>query len=94
MLPARVEFLHNIYGVPKNKIELLVMGADDEMVEKYSNSNSVENERKKFKLKKTDFVVVTGGKIDFAKTQIFNLMNVVNKMDSNIKLIIFGSVME
>ena len=34
VLPARVDFLTDVYGLPKDKCKLLVMGADDEFVEK------------------------------------------------------------
>ena len=33
VLPARVDFLINEYKLPKNKVELLVMGADDDCIE-------------------------------------------------------------
>src|SRR5699024_8001037 len=33
VLPARVDFLKEMYEIPEDKIELLVMGADDDKVE-------------------------------------------------------------
>jgi 1,2-diacylglycerol 3-alpha-glucosyltransferase len=39
VLPARVDFLKNIYKIPRDKVELLVMGADDEKVEEASKPN-------------------------------------------------------
>ena len=32
VLPARVDFLKNVYGIPADKVELLIMGADDDKV--------------------------------------------------------------
>lgn len=93
VLPARVEFLINVYKLPKEKVELLVMGADDDLVKK-SNNIEVRNKiRSKYNIKQDDFLVVTGGKIDSWKKQTLLLMDAVNEMEkSSIKLIVFGSV--
>ena len=34
VMPARVDFLINLYDLPKDKCKLLVMGADDELAKK------------------------------------------------------------
>lgn len=91
VLPARVDFLVNVYGLPKEKVELLVMGADDELIEKASSKESIETLRKKYRILTEDFLIVTGGKIDKWKIQILTLMKVVKKL-KNVKLLIFGSV--
>lgn len=93
VLPARVEFLHDVYGLPKEKIELLVMGADDEKVEEAQDEDSVKALREKYGIKDTDLLIMTGGKIDKWKTQTLLLMDAVNNIDNdNVKLIVFGSV--
>lgn len=93
VLPARVEFLNKIYKVPKEKIELLVMGADDEKVEEAKNENIKREIREKYKIKNDDFLIITGGKIDNAKRQTLLLMKAVKQIKrENVKLIIFGSV--
>lgn len=92
VLPARVDFLTEIYGLPKEKCELLVMGVDDEVVESVINSNSKETIRREFNIKDNDFFIVTGGKIDQAKQQTLLLMEAVKELDFNIKLLVFGSV--
>lgn len=93
VLPARVEFLKNVYRLPKDKCELLVMGADDELIEKASSKESRETLRKKHKISTEDFLIVTGGKIDKWKTQTLTLMKVIKKLKlKNVKLLIFGSV--
>ena len=91
VLPARVDFLKDIYKIPNNKVNLLVMGADDELVNECNNKEEIINLRKKLKIKENDFVIITGGKIDMAKLQILTLMKTIKKFD-NIKLIIFGSI--
>ncbi len=93
VLPARVEFLHNVYGLPKDKIELLVMGADDESVAASAKPCVRESIREKYGLSEDDFVVMTGGKINAFKTQTLLLMEAVKRIDNDkLKLIVFGSV--
>ena len=93
VLPARVDFLKNIYGLPAEKCELLVMGADDELVEA-SNKTEVKNRiREKYGIGSDDFLIMTGGKIDQWKTQTLLLMEAVQKIKSEkVRLIVFGSV--
>ena len=93
VLPARVDFLTNVYGIPKEKCELLVMGADDELVEKAADRDSVMRVRRKYGVEDSDFLIMTGGKIDAAKKQTLLLMEAVRRIeDKNVKLIVFGSV--
>ena len=90
VLPVRVDFLVNMYKLPKEKCELLIMGADDEYVEKYKDSKQY---RKELNIKNNDFVIVTGGKIDKAKILTLDLMKtVLNTEMKNVKLFVFGSV--
>ena len=94
VLPARVEFLKEIYKVPDQKVSLLVMGSDDEFIKKYKeNQNHSKELKEKLNIPKEDFVIISGGKIDHAKRQIFNLIEAV-KTINNVKLVIFGSVVK
>lgn len=93
VLPARVDFLVNVYGLPKDKCELLVMGADDDEISKIENSNAREIKRAEYKVKDDEILVVTGGKIDLFKQQTLLLMQAVNEMENEkVKLCVFGSV--
>ena len=93
VLPVRVDFLKNMYGLPAGKCELLVMGADDDLVEKAAVPEVKERIREKYGLAEDDFIVMTGGKIDGFKTQTLLLMEAVkNIKDPKVKLIVFGSV--
>lgn len=93
VLPARVDFLINEYKLPPEKVELLVMGADDESVEAASNPDVRKEIREKYSLEDDDFVIMTGGKIDAFKTQTLELMKAVSQIaDPKVKLIVFGSV--
>ena len=93
VLPARVDFLTEVYRTPVKKTELLVMGADDEQVERVRSQDTKDKVRKLNNIRGNDFLIVTGGKIDAYKTQVLLLMQAVEKFDNrNIKLIVFGSI--
>lgn len=93
VLPVRVDFLKKIYGLPESKCELLVMGADDELVKEAADPIIRAKIRKRYGIAEEDFLIMTGGKIDQWKTQTLLLMEAVQKIQGkNIKLIVFGSV--
>ena len=93
VLPARVDFLTDVYKLPKEKCELLIMGADDELV--ISAKKCVEQTRKKYGIDRDDFLIVTGGKIDQWKKQTVLLEEAVSRIQiPNIKLVIFGSIID
>lgn len=93
VLPIRVDFLKDIYGLPAEKCELLVMGADDELVKKAKESGAKERIRKQYGIGEDDFLIITGGKIDQWKTQTLLLMQAVqNITNEKVRLIVFGSV--
>jgi 1,2-diacylglycerol 3-alpha-glucosyltransferase len=91
--PSRVDFLTDLYGINRNKCELLLMGADDDRVNYVKNNNVRSSVRKKLGYSDKDFVVLTGGKIDMNKKQVFNLLDAITNLnDPNVRLLIFGSV--
>lgn len=93
VLPARVDFLKNVYKLPPEKCELLVMGADDELVTKASEAEIKSQIRTKYEISQDDFLIMFGGKIDKFKTQVLLLMDAVNQIGNPLlKLIVFGSV--
>ena len=92
VLPARVDFLVKYYGVPRKKCDLLVMGADDDEVARASNPSVCKLIRARLGFSADDFVVVTGGKIDPAKTPTFLLMDAVRSLGGRTKLLVFGPV--
>ncbi len=93
VLPIRVDFLKDVYGTPPNKTELLVMGADDEKVSEARSKENIELIKKKLGLDEKDFVIISGGKIDYNKPQIIELMEIVHGINNpHVKLIVFGNV--
>lgn len=95
VLPARVDFIKELYHIPDNKVELLVMGADDELVAQAATKDSIALVRNRYGIDYDDFLIVTGGKIDLWKKQTLLLMDAVNSIsNSKLKLIVFGSVVD
>lgn len=93
VLPIRVEFLKKVYGLPEEKCKLLVMGADDELVDAADRPEIKKAIRDRYNIAEDDFLIMTGGKIDQWKTQTLLLMEAVKKIENpKVKLIVFGSV--
>lgn len=87
--------MKNVYKLPPEKTELLVMGADDERVKEALCDKVNLRIRNKYNINKDDFLIVTGGKIDLAKRQTILLMEAVKEIkDSKVKLLVFGSVVD
>jgi glycosyltransferase involved in cell wall biosynthesis len=93
-LPLRKNFLIDIYGVNENKIKILPFGTDDTLFNKQDVKAIRDNFRKKLKIKDSDFLLVSGGKIDKRKN-ILNLIRAFTEIKTvsgfdDIKLLIFG----
>lgn len=90
--PWRCQYLNDVYGVPKEKIGLLVMGGDDREIHFNQMPELRSDIRKRMSLSEDDFVIVTGGKIGRAKN-IHLLMKAVQQINNDkIKLIVFGTL--
>ena len=88
--PWRCEYLRDVFKIPQNKIDLLIMGGDDDKIH-FEKMPELRNDiRKELNLSDDDFVVVTGGKIDRTKN-IHLLMQAVAELGGRVKLIVFGS---
>lgn len=91
--PIRVQFLKDYYKLKDEKIELTLMGSEDEKNLAANSPLIIKGIRKKYNISDTDFLIVSGGKIDAQKHQIITLMQVIKEIKvPNVKLIIFGSV--
>jgi len=92
--PSRCVFLNKVYGIPNDKISLLVMGADDEKMNIEQREEQRCSVRKRYNISPDDFLVVSGGKIDKLKN-IHVLAHAVNSLNlSNVKLLVFGKINE
>lgn len=90
VLPARVDFLRQVYKLPIHKTDLLMMGAEDDKIQADKSLEYRSIIRQKLSIKENDFVFITGGKIDLKKN-IGLLVDSLNELElSHVKLIIFG----
>lgn len=86
--PWRKTYAEDYYRIPPNKTDVLIMGADDEKIDFSARSSIRKQIREKYDIADTDFLIVTGGKID-RKKKIDVLMRAVSAFDK-VKLLVFG----
>lgn len=92
VLPLRVDFFIDEYGIDPEKVELLVMGGDLTNI-KFDCKDEIRRQiRNELNVNESDFLIISGGKIDWLKN-VHLLMKAVNTIaNSEIKLVVFGSV--
>lgn len=90
--PWRCRFLTEVFGVPKNKVKLLVMGGDDRFINLDEEDSIKESVRTKYDIYKDDFLIISGGKINKEKG-IHILAQAISEIDNpKLKLILFGKI--
>ena len=94
--PVRNLFLVDYYRVPKEKVKLLVMGADDKEMH-WEKRDEIRNKiRKENGIEDDEFLIVTGGRITPYKVQtMYKFAKAIADYDENkVKLLLFGSIDE
>lgn len=88
--PWRCEYLHDVYGISKEKIGFLPMGGDDDKI-RFAEQQDVRTQiRREHDIADDDFLIITGGKIDRAKN-IHLLMQAVSGLGyEKVRLLVFG----
>lgn len=66
-LPARADFLHEVYGLAREKMELLPFGADDTLIQGLDRAAVRRDVRSGLGIPDDAVVLVTGGKLDLRK---------------------------
>lgn len=89
--PWRVEYMQDVYGVPAEKTDLLVMGADESNID-WENRDAIRKAiRKQYNINEDDFLIVTGGKINRAKNIHLLTDAIIALNREDVKLLVFGS---
>ena len=88
--PWRKIYAEDYFEIPKEKTDVLIMGADDEKIDFKNRDYLKKTIRKEYNISNKDFLIVTGGKID-EKKKIHFLMQACSEIE-NVKLLIFGQV--
>lgn len=88
--PLRCDYLHQVYGIPTDKISLLPIGCDTKMAQLIQVDK--RQERKKMSIPEDAFVVVTGGKMDKSKgtLELIEACAELRKEIPNLHLLMFG----
>lgn len=66
-LPARADFLHEVYGLAREKMEVLPFGADDTLIQGLDHGLIRDEVRASLGIPADAVVLVTGGKLDLRK---------------------------
>ena len=90
--PWRKKYAEDYFRIPAGKTDVLIMGADDEKIHLQSKCEIRGLIREKYGITDSDFLIVTGGKIDKRK-KIDVLMDACAGLP-NVKLLIFGQVLD
>ena len=92
--PWRVDYLQKVYGVKPEKTDLLVMGGDENLIDWENRTVIKSHIRSKYNIPEDAFLIVSGGKIDRAKNIHLLIEAAARLRESNVFLIVFGSMTE
>lgn len=88
--PWRKEYAKDYFHVPPDKLDVLIMGADDDKID-FARKIEIRNQiRQKYHIDNDTFLIVTGGKID-KKKKIDILADTCANM-KGVALLVFGQI--
>lgn len=92
--PWRVDYLRQVYNLPIEKTDLLVMGGDENLID-WNNREKIRSDiRKTLGIPEDAFVLITGGKLGKAKNLHILLEALRRRGNKNSFLIVFGKFEE
>lgn len=89
--PSCIDFLSEVYGLNKNRIELLPLGCDYEKSCQIMLNANVKELREQYNILEQDFVIITGGKFNPNKKTELVIDAVLKMNNPKVHLLIFGS---
>ncbi len=90
IIPSSVDFLHEVYGVPLNEMEILPLGADRDLVHEIRQNRGGAMLRRQYGIKEGDTVVFTGGKLAPAKRTELAIAAINQMARPDLHLVIAG----
>lgn len=87
--PLRCRFLHEVYGVNLSIIEYLPLGVDDDLIPEDRYKTRIDL-RKELRIKDSDFLIFTGGKVDRRKNIHILLEAIDNICNPEVHVVICG----
>jgi 1,2-diacylglycerol 3-alpha-glucosyltransferase len=88
--PGVARFVREMYAAPEEKIELLPLATDDDLLAKFNTAEIRSKIRAEFNFHNSDIVIIHGGKLNPRKKTIELIKAVLNLPDT-VHLILFGS---
>lgn len=92
VVPVSAVFSHEVYGVPYDKMKLLLLGADLDVSNKIILEQKGKTIRKELGIPDNAFVIFTGGKIDPVKKTDALIKAFLQLSDPHLYLIIVGLI--
>ena len=90
--PWRTEYANEVFGIKKDKLDTLLMGADDEKIDFVNKEEIRSRIREKHSIPKENFLFITGGKLEKNK-KIIECIQAFSKLKQpNVNLLIFGNI--
>ena len=90
VVPASASFLHEVYGVPYERMEVLPLGADTDVAYETKMHHKGQIVREKLHILATDYVIFTGGKLDAVKKTHLLIKAFILLSDPHLHLIVVG----
>ena len=90
--PWRCQYLREVYHLPENKIDLLVMGGDDTRINLKQKEKIRTSIRDKYGIPQDCFCIITGGKIEKSKNIDTLIEAFSNIKYEDARLLVFGSI--
>jgi glycosyltransferase involved in cell wall biosynthesis len=90
VVPAGADFLHDVYGVPRELMELLPLGADTDLAEDVRRHHLGEGVRRELAISKEATVIFTGGKLMPAKRTHILIEAFMQIDDPELHLLVLG----
>lgn len=86
--PWRVAYARKVFGIPAEKVNLLVMGGDENLIHLEKRDIIRKDVRERYGISQDAFLIVSGGKIDFAKN--FHMLVDAVRQLNGVSLLLFG----
>lgn len=92
--PGRCTYLHDMFGAPKEKIELLPIGGDTDLIESIKETR--EELRNKYNLPKISIIICSGGKMGKEKgtDHLISAFSKLRIKNPGIQLLLFGKFLD
>lgn len=89
--PASADFLHEVYGLPRERLELLPLGSDMDLGIKIAERREGRELRREMGISETSTVIVTGGKFARPKRTELLIEAVQRLKHRSIDLVVVGA---